>query len=900
MGWIVRRWVGVALLLGGVSSAFGAPLITAVEVEARRRSAESLAAIVRLSVGDDYSAEAADAALKRLYATGAFDDVRLSVEEEAGGVRLLFHCVDRTFLSTVRFTDHRFSNQALREAVGLAAGQPLDPDALAAAPERLRAFYRGEGYPRVRVAAEVEKEIAARTTAVTFQIDPGPPLRLTAAHFTGPPAVARWRLWWTLGLHLGDHLRPTAFPDYADRLTRALRRRGYLEARVGPITVAAEEEDHWGGLVVPVAPGVHTRVEVKGNHAWSRREVVEALDLARHPALDEAGRKQMAAAVENGYRQAGYDDARVEVDEVRAGRSEGEQRLTVRVHEGRRLKVAAIHIDTGGVVEAKTLRSVMALARERTFGRPVWFRRDLFEADRGAIEAQLRLLGYYEAHLTRYTNERTEGGVVIDVAVTPGGVAQVVEVEVSGAHAVDVPTLLTGWVTPAPLRLQEVRALRRRMVDAYRSRGYLDAEVKSQLVPLGERRWRLELTVEEGVQARVGATHVVGLERTAERVVRRELRYHEGEPLDPARLHETRQALARLGLYEQVEVAPDPLLAGDPVRDVVVEVDEGKQGTMAWSLGFGSAEQLRTTLEVSHLNPLGYNRPVAFLTRLSGLEHTVSLSGREPRLFDSHTGLLLNVVQTSRQFENFTKTTVGTAAVLERELLPHLHGSAGFQYDNSSLSNVTGDVRVTDADLGHIGLASAIASLLREGRDNPLDPTRGWVVGSDLQWSTDLLLSERNFLKLGGQAATYLTPRPGWTTALGVRLGSIVTTRGGEVEPIQVRYFLGGASTLRAFRQDELAGDTADQLGGSSFLLVNAEERFPIYHLLRGVVFTDIGNVFPGRDPFEFAGSLRRTAGLGLRLRTPAGPLRIDYAIKLNRRGEERRGEINFSLGQAF
>jgi len=349
-----------------------------------------------------------------------------------------------------------------------------------------------------------------------------------------------------------------------------------------------------------------------------------------------------------------------------------------------------------------------------------------------------------------------------------------------------------------------------------------------------------------------------------------------------------------------VEVAPDPLLAGATVRDVVVDVDEGKQGAVAWSIGFGSAEQLRTTVEISHLSPFGHNRPVAFLTRLSAIERTLSLSGREPRLFDSHTGLLLNALETSRQFENFTKTTIGTSAILERELVPHLHGSLGFQYENSSLSDVTGKVRVTDADLGRIGLASAIASLLWEGRDNPLDPTRGWVVGSDLQWSTDLLLSERNFVKLGGQAAAYFTPWPGWTTATGLRGGSILTTRGGETEPIQVRYFLGGASSLRAFRQDELAGDNRDQLGGTSFFLLNLEERFPIYHLLRGVLFTDIGNVFAGRNPLEWPGRLRRTVGLGLRLRTPVGPLRLDYGIKLNRRGGEGRGELHFSLGQAF
>ncbi len=899
MGWIVRGWVGVALLLGVVTPAAATPRIVAVEVEAVRRPPAAFQAILHQRPGDPYSAELADADLKRLYATGAFDDVRLEVVEEGDGVRLVYHGVDRTFLRRLRFTDRHFPLQTLRQAVGLAAGRPLDRAVLAAAPEQLRALYHGEGYPQALVATEVEEVAAERAVSVTFRIEPGPPLRLTGVRFTGPLPMARWRLRWTLGLHFGDHLRPVAFDDHAARLTEVLRRRGYLDATVGPIMVEAEAGSRWGRLVVPIEPGIRTVVEVEGNHALSRREVVDGLDLARHTNLDGAGRKQMAAALVALYRGEGYD-ARVEVQEVRPGARPGEQRLVVRCHEGRRIPVAAIHIDAGGEVDGETIRQVMALARHRSFGRPAWFRRDLFEADRAAIEARLRLLGHYQARLVRYEAHRTDAGMVVDVAVEPGPVAMVAEVTLTGAHAIDRDTLLAGLKTPSPLLLPALRDLRRKMVTTYRQRGFLEARVQSHLAPLGEGRWRLELTVEEGVQSRIGATHIRGLDRTAEAVVRRELRYREGDPLDPARLHETRQALARLGLFEQVEVAPDPLLAGAAVRDVVVDLDEGKQGAVAWSIGFGSAENLRTTVEISHLSPFGHSRPVAFLTRLSAIERTVSLSGREPRLLDSHTGLLVNAVQVNREFENFTKTTIGTSAILEREIFPHLHASLGFQYDNSSLSNVTGEVRVTDADLGRIGLASGIASLLWEGRDNPLDPTHGWVVGSDVQWSTDLLLSERNFVKVGGQAAAYFTPRPGWTTALGVRAGSIVTTRAGEDEPIQVRYFLGGASTLRAFRQDELAGDSSDQLGGTSFLLLNVEERFPIYRLLRGVVFTDIGNVFANRDPLERLGRLRRTLGLGLRIRTPVGPLRLDYGIKLNRRGSEGRGELHLSLGQAF
>ncbi|RMF77630.1 MAG: hypothetical protein D6739_12560, partial [Nitrospirae bacterium] len=567
---------------------------------------------------------------------------------------------------------------------------------------------------------------------------------------------------------------------------------------------------------------------------------------------------------------------------------------------GRRRPVAGIEIDTGGGLDPEAVRRVMALARPRSFGRRPWFRSDLFEADRRAIEALLRLSGRYRGRLAVYEAVPGEAGVTIRVRIDPGPVATLAEVALEGARAIPREALLAGVATGGPLKLAEVRDLRRRILKRYRARGFLEAQVSTRLEPLGGGRWRLAIRVREGVAARVGATHLRGLTRTHPEVVWRELAYRRGDPLDPALLARSRQALVRLGLFERVAVEPDPLLAGAAVRDVVVSVDEGKQGEAAWSIGFGSEENLRTAVEISHRNPFGHNRPISFLARLSSLERTLFLSGREPRLFGSHTAAVVNLVQARRRFENFTKTTIGTAALLERELLPRVHGSLGFQYDNASLSDISGEVRVTDADAGRIGLASGIASLFWDRRDNPLDPSRGFLLGTDLQWSTALLLSERDFLKVGLQAAAYLTPRPGWTTAFGLRTGTILPTRGGQTIPIQVRYFLGGPSTLRAFHQDELAGDDPEQLGGISFLLFNLEERFPLYRRLRGVLFSDVGNVFARRDPFSPLAGLRTTAGLGLRIRTPVGPLRLDYGVKLNRRAGESRGELHFSLGQAF
>jgi outer membrane protein assembly factor BamA len=60
----------------------------------------------------------------------------------------------------------------------------------------------------------------------------------------------------------------------------------------------------------------------------------------------------------------------------------------------------------------------------------------------------------------------------------------------------------------------------------------------------------------------------------------------------------------------------------------------------------------------------------------------------------------------------------------------------------------------------------------------------------------------------------------------------------------------------------------------------------------------DIGNVYPTLSDFNF--SVRKSAGVGLRLKIRSIPLRVDYGFKLDRRPGESLSAIFFSIGQAF
>jgi outer membrane protein insertion porin family len=131
--------------------------------------------------------------------------------------------------------------------------------------------------------------------------------------------------------------------------------------------------------------------------------------------------------------------------------------------------------------------------------------------------------------------------------------------------------------------------------------------------------------------------------------------------------------------------------------------------------------------------------------------------------------------------------------------------------------------------------------------------------------------------------------------AVGLRIG-LAHPYGGDVElPISERFFAGGASSLRGFETD-FAGpidtSTWKPLGGNALVVASAEIRVPLLRSIHFAGFYDAGNVFGTISDIAFSG-FSHTLGVGLRIKTPFGPFRVDYGYHLNIPPELRSSALN-------
>ena len=146
------------------------------------------------------------------------------------------------------------------------------------------------------------------------------------------------------------------------------------------------------------------------------------------------------------------------------------------------------------------------------------------------------------------------------------------------------------------------------------------------------------------------------------------------------------------------------------------------------------------------------------------------------------------------------------------------------------------------------------------------------------------------------------------------------------VIPFDQLYFVGGANSIRGWRQRTLgqgsynnADDNVDKLGEVK-IEVNAEYRFPITTILKGALFMDAGNVWtekPDRDtePYgyknidinRFYKEFAVSPGLGLRLDFDFFLFRVDLGVPLKQaynystwKLESNKTQINFGVGYPF
>ncbi len=457
-------------------------------------------------------------------------------------------------------------------------------------------------------------------------------------------------------------------------------------------------------------------------------------------------------------------------------------------------------------------------------------------------------------------------------------------------------TELTGLIASA----ENINKTRATIDKSFRGQGFPYLQL-SMTQTNTQGKTQLEFKIITGDRFKVGKIAVEGNQRTETRHIRRRLKELQGEEFERDEADKRIRKLLGTGAFDSIQLIDQPAPNGEV--NFLLRVDEAKSYGVKVYAGAGSREGGILGAGYFDRNLWGqlYNLEVDL--EYSGLGILGEISLTDPFFLERDLSWQNRAFILTREYDTFQKEEAGIETSLEWEVNDYydVRLALGISYvdlqERGDLpANQLGNSSYID---NHLTLTQSY-----DRRNDIALPTRGYIAE----------LNTRFGFAAGNDSISYFSNDLRYTwyheisknsrIALGGRIGAINPLGNDERLPIDRRYFIGGANSVRSFGERELnpsqganAGDDL-QLGGRSYFIGNLEYIRHIAGPLKGVTFLDVGGLSTGLD-FGFSDP-KYAAGLGLQLDLPIGPVRLEYGYSLNRSEGEPSGTLHFSIGTAF
>ncbi len=934
--------------------------------------------LIETRVGQPFSLRQVRESVIHLFTHGDVADVRVSATTDARGVVVRYDLVP---VRTTGAVDIRgtlgLPSEELLGPITRRFGRALRVDQVPAAVALLEDIYRAAGRFAVRISADT---VDGR---LVLDVDQGPAARIDHIDLRGVSDEDRPGVLDRLEIAVGAVYDPARLERRLDEYEADVRRRRYYEARFR-YDVSPSPDGRSVDVVLDIQTGSPVDVVFEGDEVPDVR-LEELVPIASEGSIDEDLLEDSSLRLETHLQGLGYRDAHVA---YRRMAEAGELSVVFTVSRERLYRVATVRFEGQQAMSEAELALLFGVAP----GAPLVM--SDIQLGAAAIRASYARQGYSNTQVVPVlvdvpppVDDDLAQDTHLDctVQVIEGPRATVEAVAFSGNDAVPAGGLaaLLDTVAGVAYYAPSLEVDRQRIRAHYLNEGYEAVRVDAR-ARFGEGDATVQVTFEvvEGAQVVVDHVLVVGTRQIAPSTVRSEVTLRPGEPFGLDDEIETRRRLNALGLFRRVDILTLRHGGGDR-RDVVVVVEEAPATTIGYGGGVEVTQRLRSTeagaaaerlelaprgfFEIGRRNLWGKNRSIDLFTRVSvrrkddldavvptsslGFnEYRVLLNYREPRAFGRAGDLLISgfAEQTIRpSFDLFGR---GVNIELRRAIGFTMTGSVGYSYGQNRLTNsqfLQQEAPLVDRLFPTVTLSTFSAGLVRDTRDDPLEPTRGMLLGVEGETAFRAIGSEVGFVKTSFQGYLFRRFAGDLVFAAGGRLGlargfdRTVTISGlpilvlredgvlvfvdtGEANPVDIsdlpaseRFFAGGDTTVRGFALDRLctgpivdlpgASPTIDPngfpTGGNAMLVMNTELRVPVAGAFQMVGFFDAGNVFDRVGHIQL-GEIRGSAGFGVRYRSPVGPIRVDLGFKLDRRkfaGErERLTALHFSIGQAF
>jgi len=841
--------------------------------------------------GQPFAREKVNATAAALKSDGHFQNVRIQVEPEAKGLRVLFVLEPAVYYGIFQFPGaERFAYSRLIQVSNYTAQAPYDAATVEQDRQRLLRFFQREGYFQAEVTTSLQTDSSHGVVNVIFRTDlkrkakfgqveiagPSPAQQKELrAQITGPMARLRGA-----AIRPGKTYKRNTLTKATSRIESHLQKDGYLDAQVKLSGAEYNAEKNRADIHFNADPGPKIKVQVVGAHLWpwTKRTL---LPVYQGVGVDPETVQEGEQALSSYYQKKGYFDIKVSSD---LSGDKNLRTVVYRVSKGKKHSVTAVDLTGEQQLKAEALTPHIAVQKKHFLSHGQ-FSDQLVRTSIKNLKAVYESQGFSSVQVT---SDVINHGGDIEVAfhVTEGPRDIVSSLAIEGAN-----TFPEAQFAPNGLKLAEgqpysqanVQSDRAGIMANYFRAGYLIAsfrETATQASKNDPHHINVIYHIYEGPRVFTGDVLTLGRNYTRQRLIDQDVSVLKpDQPLTETNILTAGSNLYNhTGVFDWAEVDPKRQISTQTSEDVLVKVHEAKRNDFTYGFGFELINRGGSipsgTAAVPNLPPVGL--PSDFKTsqttfygprgsfqytrnNFHGKGESLTMTAFAGRL-DQRFGIYY--INPNLRWTSWKSTFSFSAERNEQnpifssqqefgswQIQRYIDGARknlffvryGFSKTNLTRVEIPDLVPVEDRNVRLSGFG---ANLTRDTRDNILDAHKGILDSVEVDLNATKLGSSVNFAKLTSQAAVYKQKLHNIVWAGSIRLGLAQPFASSRV-PLSERFFTGGGDSLRGFPLDGAgpqrniyvcssgeAPPGCPQInvpsGGNELLVINAEARIPL------------------------------------------------------------------------
>ena len=659
-------------------------------------------------------------------------------------------------------------------------------------------------------------------------------------------------------------------------------------------------------------------LRIEGARHIHRKKILQAIDVTEGSFVDEYKLKEATRKIRDLYTNKGFSQADVSY-EMDVNKDKNEIDVTFIIDERRVIKVRKVTVQGNFTFSDRKIIRLMKTRKAWWLNRGV-YKEEVLKDDIKRIRDFYKREGFSDVQVDTDLRFKQKG-VYITILINEGSRYYVGSVKIQGNEAISTEELKKsipvkpGVVFSEQAIYESSSDIRQEYVDD----GYIFAQIEpfSSFNPQTQ-NVDVSFKIVENDVYYVENIDIKGNIKTKDKIIRRELRIYPGDRFDGSKIRKSKERLENLGFFEGIRFGTDP--ATEPKHvDLVVDVKEAKTGYLSFGGGYSSVDEFVGFIELRQRN-FDYKNWKTFTgagqdLRLEASFGTVTdnyqLSFTNPWIFDKPYSFGFDGYSRSHDRNDdagygYQEEIKGGALRLGHEFNDRVKAGIAYRFENVKIGDVPSDAtQALKNEIGENNLSSIEIGFTYDTRDNVFVPSRGFYFSDAFDITGGPMGGDKDFIKDYMDARYYIPMPQKAVIEVRGRTGWADPFDNTNTVPIYDRFFAGGANSIRGYDERKVGPFdpvTKDPIGGEAMFVGNIEYTYPLIDFIKVATFFDVGNVWAKNSDF-MSGDLYKSVGFGLRVKTPIGPVSVDYGWPLDTQpgeSEKSSGKFHFSVSRGF